>query len=43
VAKGLLPRQGRAYREIFQLVKEHLNQAEDAAHTPEEDHEVYKP
>ena len=43
VAKGLLPRQGRAYREIFQLVKEHLNQAEDAARTPEEDDEDYKP
>ncbi len=29
IAKGLLPRQSRSYREIFQLVKEHLNQAED--------------
>jgi ribosome-associated protein len=43
VAKGLLPRQGRSYREIFQLVKEHLNQTEDAARTPEEDDEAYKP
>ncbi|MEY4123081.1 MAG: hypothetical protein RLZZ457_1919 [Pseudomonadota bacterium] len=43
VAKGLLPRQGRSYREIFQLVKEHLNQTEDAARTPEDDDEAYKP
>jgi len=43
IAKGLLPRQSRSYREIFQLVKEHLNQAEDVQHTPEADDEVYKP
>lgn len=47
VAKGLLPRQGRAYRDIFQLVKAHLNDAEDAARTPdsdnESDDESYKP
>jgi len=43
IAKGLLPRQSRSYREIFQLVKEHLNQTEDVQHTPEEDDEVYKP
>lgn len=30
VSQGLAPRHGRAYREIFQLVKEHL--AEDEAH-----------
>jgi len=29
VAKGLLPRQGRAYREIFQLVKSHLGEEGD--------------
>jgi ribosome-associated protein len=43
VAKGLLPRQGRAYREIFQLVKSQLNALEDAAHIPPEDEAVYKP
>ena len=43
IAKGLLPRQSRSYREIFQLVKEHLNQVEDVLHTPEEDDEAYKP
>ena len=42
VAKGLLPRQGRAYRDIFQLVKSHMNAAEDAARTPEDDDESYK-
>jgi len=42
VAKGLLPRQGRAYRDIFQLVKSHMNEAEDAARTPEDDDESYK-
>jgi hypothetical protein len=39
----LLPRQSRSYREIFQLIKEQLNLAEDALHTPEEDEESYKP
>jgi ribosome-associated protein len=43
IAKGLLPRQSRSYREIFQLVKEHLNHADDDLHTPEEDAEDYKP
>lgn len=43
LAKGLLPRQGRAYREIFQLVKTQLNALEDAAHIPPEDDAVYKP
>ena len=43
VAKGLLPRQGRSYREIFQLVKEHLNQADDAARTPDQENEDYRP
>jgi ribosome-associated protein len=43
VAKGLLPRQGRAYRDIFQLVKTQLNALEDAAHIPPEIEEIYKP
>ncbi|MEY4725709.1 MAG: hypothetical protein RLZ36_336 [Pseudomonadota bacterium] len=43
IAKGLLPRQSRSYREIFQLIKEQLNLAEDALHTPDEDEESYKP
>jgi len=43
VAKGLLPRQGRAYRDIFQLVKIQLNALEDAAHIPPEIEEIYKP
>jgi ribosome-associated protein len=43
VAKGLLPRQGRTYREIFQLVKTQLNALEDAAHIPPEEDAVYKP
>jgi ribosome-associated protein len=43
IAKGLMPRQSRAYREIFQLIKEQMNLADDAAHTPEEDEESYKP
>jgi ribosome-associated protein len=42
VAKGLLPRQGRAYRDIFQLVKSHMNEAKDTARTPEDDDESYK-
>ncbi|HSV78454.1 MAG TPA: ribosome biogenesis factor YjgA, partial [Ramlibacter sp.] len=29
VSKGLAPRRGRAYREIFQLVRDHLEQRED--------------
>ena len=43
IAKGLLPRQSRSFREIFQLIKEHLNLVEDVIHTPEEDDEGYKP
>ncbi|WP_333845886.1 ribosome biogenesis factor YjgA [Limnohabitans sp.] len=43
IAKGLLPRQSRSYREIFQLIKEQMNLADDAMHTPEEDQEIYKP
>jgi len=43
IAKGLLPRQSRSYREIFQLIKEQFNLADDALHTPEEDEESYKP
>lgn len=43
IAKGLLPRQSRAYREIFQLIKEQMNLAEDTMHTPEEDQKSYKP
>ena len=31
ISKGLAPRQGRAYREIFQLVKDHLTSAKDHA------------
>ncbi len=30
-SRGLTPRQGRAYREIFQLVREQLSNAQDAA------------
>ena len=43
IAKGLLPRQSRSYREIFQLIKEQLNLAEDELHTPEADEDTYKP
>jgi ribosome-associated protein len=43
VAKGLLPRQGRAFRDIFQLIKEQMNLADDVAHTPEEEDGAYKP
>jgi ribosome-associated protein len=39
IAKGLLPRQSRSFREIFQLVKEHLNAAEQTEQT-EEDEEI---
>ena len=35
VSQGLAPRQGRAYREIFQLVRAQLGNSEDA----EYDHE----
>jgi len=43
IAKGLLPRQSRSYRDIFQLIKEQLNLADDALHTPEADEDLYKP
>ena len=43
IAKGLLPRQSRAYREIFQLIKEQFNLVDDVLHTPEDDEESYKP
>ncbi len=43
IAKGLLPRQSRSYRDIFQLIKEQLNLADDVLHTPEEDEDAYKP
>ena len=43
VTKGLLPRQGRAYRDIFHLVKTQLHAIEDAAHIPPEDDEIYRP
>jgi ribosome-associated protein len=43
IAKGLLPRQSRAYREIFQLIKEQFNLVDDVLHTPEDDDESYKP
>jgi ribosome-associated protein len=31
ISRGLAPRHGRAYREIFQIVKEHLVQADNSA------------
>ncbi len=43
IAKGLLPRQSRAYREIFQLIKEQFNLVDDVLRTPEEDEDAYKP
>lgn len=43
IAKGLLPRQSRAFREIFQLIKEQFNLVDDVLHTPEDDEESYKP
>jgi ribosome-associated protein len=43
IAKGLLPRQSRAFREIFQLIKEQFNLVDDVLHTPDEDEESYKP
>ena len=33
-SRGLAPRQGRAYRELFQLVREHLRDSSPAADTP---------
>jgi len=38
-----LPRQSRAFREIFQLIKEQFNLVDDVLHTPEEDEDSYKP
>jgi ribosome-associated protein len=43
IAKGLLPRQSRSYREIFQLIKEQFNLVDDVLHTPEEVEDSYKP
>ena len=38
--QGLAPRKGRAYRELFQLVREHLGGAAGEDNTPEdEDHD----
>jgi ribosome-associated protein len=38
VAQGLAPRQSRAYRELFQLIKDHLQETqEDTAQTPAEE------
>jgi ribosome-associated protein len=34
MSKGLAPRHGRAYREIFQLVKQQLDNAQDESTTP---------
>ena len=40
VSEGLAPRKGRAYRELFQLVREHLGGAAGEDNTPEdEDHD----
>jgi len=36
VSQGLAPRHGRAYRELFQLIRAQLNQAEDEDPTAEE-------
>ena len=43
IAKGLLPRQSRSYREIFQLIKEQFNLVDDVLHTSEEVEDSYKP
>ena len=43
IAKGLLPRQSRAFREIFQLIKAQFNLVDDVLHTPDDDEESYKP
>jgi ribosome-associated protein len=39
VLQGLAPRKGRAYRELFQLVREHLGSAAGADELPEDDNE----
>jgi ribosome-associated protein len=36
VSQGLAPRHGRAYRELFQLIRTRLNQTADEDDTPEE-------
>ena len=36
VSQGLAPRHGRAYRELFQLIRSQLNQAEEEDHPAEE-------
>ncbi|MNT53625.1 hypothetical protein D3C72_1907170 [compost metagenome] len=39
VSQGLAPRKGRAYRELFQLVREHLGDTgADEASDTDEDH-----
>jgi ribosome-associated protein len=43
IAKGLLPRQSRAFREIFQLIKEQFNLVDDVLHKPDDDEDSYKP
>ncbi len=40
ISKGLVPRHGRAYREIFQLVRDGLDSAHDA---PANDDDAYDP
>jgi len=35
VSQGLAPRQGRAYREVFQLVREQLTAAEESGENDE--------
>lgn len=39
VSQGLAPRKGRAYRELFQLVREHLGGAADASDMSDTDEE----
>lgn len=39
ISQGLAPRQGRAYREIFQLVREQMTEAQNAPNPQELDHD----
>lgn len=39
VSQGLAPRQGRAYREVFQLVKATLKGSDSSAESTDEDHD----
>ena len=39
ISRGLAPRKGRAFREIFQLVREQMNAGEAAAEEDHDDHE----